>query len=143
METKQSVWDMPDEIADLIGQLIAEAMGVNMSDEDAEPYLDAEADGTLEARDQMNADEPSVNDESYGMGTKRKAGVEPEPAGHSKRFKSESEQGASAEPTMSQEEKAAGFTMLLREKDVSPYSTWERELPKIINDPRYACKIPY
>lgn len=29
---------------------------------------------------------------------------------------------------------------MLSEKNISPFSTWERELPKFINDPRYSCK---
>lgn len=30
------------------------------------------------------------------------------------------------------------FISLLEEKDVNPFNTWENEMPKIVQDPRYA-----
>jgi len=38
------------------------------------------------------------------------------------------------------EERIAKFISLLRDKDINPLSLWEKELPKIINDPRYMGK---
>ncbi|KAJ3124827.1 transcription elongation regulator, partial [Irineochytrium annulatum] len=42
------------------------------------------------------------------------------------------------EETMTNEERHEAFRALLKETDVSPFTTWEKELPKIIHDPRYA-----
>ncbi|KAF7725649.1 hypothetical protein EC973_009456 [Apophysomyces ossiformis] len=38
---------------------------------------------------------------------------------------------------LSEEERIEQFTQMLAEKDISPYGTWEKELPKIITDERY------
>ncbi|CAO3616444.1 unnamed protein product [Cunninghamella echinulata] len=43
----------------------------------------------------------------------------------------------------SNEEKIEQFTLMLTEKDISPYSTWEKELPKLISDPRYHLVQPH
>ncbi|KAI7864351.1 hypothetical protein BDF14DRAFT_1884378 [Spinellus fusiger] len=39
---------------------------------------------------------------------------------------------------LTEEECIEVFTQMLTEKDISPYSTWEKELPKLIGDRRYA-----
>ncbi|KAI9278787.1 hypothetical protein BDA99DRAFT_493151 [Phascolomyces articulosus] len=47
-----------------------------------------------------------------------------------------------SEPSMTEEERVELFTQMLSEKEISPFSTWERELPKLINDERYALVQP-
>ncbi|KAG2219365.1 hypothetical protein INT45_006073 [Circinella minor] len=42
-----------------------------------------------------------------------------------------------SESQMAEEERVELFTQMLSEKEISPFSTWERELPKLINDERY------
>ncbi|CAG8851658.1 4617_t:CDS:2, partial [Racocetra persica] len=41
------------------------------------------------------------------------------------------------EVELSPEERMLMFKALLREMDVSPFAIWEKELPRIIHDPRY------
>ncbi|KAJ8660337.1 hypothetical protein O0I10_003794 [Lichtheimia ornata] len=45
---------------------------------------------------------------------------------------------SSTGPQISDEEKIELFTQMLTEKNLDPFSTWEKELPKFINDERYA-----
>ncbi|KAI9499368.1 hypothetical protein BDB00DRAFT_796529 [Zychaea mexicana] len=45
-------------------------------------------------------------------------------------------------PQMLEEERIELFTQMLSEKDISPFTTWERELPKMINDERYSLIQP-
>ncbi|OAD74018.1 hypothetical protein PHYBLDRAFT_181435 [Phycomyces blakesleeanus NRRL 1555(-)] len=40
--------------------------------------------------------------------------------------------------SLTEEERVELFTQMLTEKDISPYSTWEKELPKLIGDRRYS-----
>ncbi|CAO3608865.1 unnamed protein product [Cunninghamella blakesleeana] len=47
------------------------------------------------------------------------------------------------ESQQSNEEKIEQFTLMLTEKDISPFSTWEKELPKLISDPRYQLVQPH
>ncbi|CAO3589365.1 unnamed protein product [Absidia cylindrospora] len=44
---------------------------------------------------------------------------------------------------LSDEEKVELFTQMLTEKDLSPFATWEKELPKLIADPRYNLLQPH
>ncbi|TPX69936.1 hypothetical protein SpCBS45565_g02103 [Spizellomyces sp. 'palustris'] len=136
LETKESVWDMPDEIGDLIGQLIAEAMGVDIGEDGDEVYSEAELE---EEPNEVMDEEIDVN--ATGTASKRKAEDNEEAEAGAKRRKGDeapepSGDDAKAE-TLTQEQKNEEFTKLLREMDVSPYSTWEKELPKIIHDRRY------
>ncbi|TPX57457.1 hypothetical protein PhCBS80983_g03841 [Powellomyces hirtus] len=137
LTTKESLWDMPDDLGDLIGELIAEAMGVDINEEfNDHPQSEAGSQvGDVEV-------EPHVDEQ---VGTKRKA-PEDETADLSpKRRKSDVKEEEpprdviekSAELTISAEDKTTEFMTLLREMDVSPYTTWEKELPKIIDDRRY------
>ncbi|KAI7879010.1 hypothetical protein K492DRAFT_179030 [Lichtheimia hyalospora FSU 10163] len=45
---------------------------------------------------------------------------------------------SSTGPKISDEEKIELFTQMLTEKNLDPFSTWEKELPKFINDERYS-----
>ncbi|KAJ3104453.1 transcription elongation regulator [Phlyctochytrium planicorne] len=116
VETKDCSWTMPDEIGELIGQILA---------------APAPDDDEME-------DEPFENVESAGNGH-----VESEHPGTLKR-KLEEDAGEAAETTkkaksdsLTNEQRHEQFMALLREKDVSPFTTWERELPKFIHDERY------
>ncbi|KAI8061742.1 hypothetical protein BC940DRAFT_130672 [Gongronella butleri] len=50
---------------------------------------------------------------------------------------------APAEPEASDEEKIEAFMMMLHEKQISPFSSWEKELPKLIADGRYNAVQPH
>ncbi|KAJ3174199.1 transcription elongation regulator [Geranomyces variabilis] len=161
LSTKESMWDMPDDLGDLIGQLIAEAMGVDINDDFNDDMQSEFAEGSDHAGMNEDVDQDATREASNAQvdepaaGSKRKAPVEEDDDnshGHSreadhKRMKSGAVE-ASSEPSVTEkqptpavvnmEEKTAEFMALLREADVSPYTTWEKELPKIIDDRRYA-----
>ncbi|ORX62927.1 hypothetical protein DM01DRAFT_1403343 [Hesseltinella vesiculosa] len=44
---------------------------------------------------------------------------------------------------ISEDEKMEAFMQLLHEKQISPFSTWEKELPKLIAEPRYNDVQPH
>ncbi|KAI8086534.1 uncharacterized protein BX664DRAFT_360056 [Halteromyces radiatus] len=47
------------------------------------------------------------------------------------------------EDQVSEEERVELFTQMLTEKDISPFASWEKELPKLITDPRYQLVQPH
>ncbi|KAJ3183865.1 transcription elongation regulator [Geranomyces variabilis] len=157
LTTKESMWDMPDDLGDLVGQLIAEAMGVDINDEFNDDDMQSEFaggsdhDGANEEGDQeVERESGGVQADEQAVGSKRKAPADEEEddrEADSKRMKSGPAEATSEPPVAEKqatpavgnmEEKTAEFMALLREADVSPYTTWEKELPKIIDDRRYA-----
>ncbi|TPX32322.1 hypothetical protein SmJEL517_g04509 [Synchytrium microbalum] len=104
LNSQEAVWDIPEEIADIIENLMVAAQG-GMDDDDDDGGM-----GDVEMADQM--DETSR-----------------------KREREEEEDAASVAKKpreLTREEKE-----LLKEKEVNPFSMWDTELPKIINDIRY------
>ncbi|KAJ3160355.1 transcription elongation regulator [Geranomyces michiganensis] len=159
--TKEAMWDMPDDLGDLIGQLIAEAMGVDIHDDfndaQSEPGAGGDHEDGNEDIVQASAGEPTDAEANAQIaGTKRKAsdneatdldGDAGNREAESKRLRSEPAETSrtpvaapkrAEPPAVNMEAMMADFMALLREADVSPYTTWEKELPKIIDDPRYA-----
>ncbi|KAJ3188458.1 transcription elongation regulator [Gaertneriomyces sp. JEL0708] len=131
IETKEAVWEMPDELSELISNLLAEAMGVNLEDYEAQPEID-------------EVDEQSEDDhdeKGEGRGIKRQA-EEDDIHIDAKRFRADdaglSTDASTLDPSLlTTEQRTEHFMALFREKDVSPYSTWDMELPKFANDRRY------
>ncbi|KAJ3218151.1 transcription elongation regulator [Dinochytrium kinnereticum] len=128
-ETREVTWEMPDEIGELIGQILAAPAPMDDSEEERA------ADG------EENDGEEGVEAAEDGEGGNAGAGS----IGALKR-KLDVENGGEdpkkarigAEEELTNEQRAEVFMKLLREKDVSPFTTWERELPKIIHDDRYS-----
>ncbi|KAI8823363.1 uncharacterized protein EV422DRAFT_352058 [Fimicolochytrium jonesii] len=154
-DTKTSAWEMPDELGDLIGALIADAMGVeDYGDEEEWPTADQFDDGQSQASE-LPADERPNGRDSQATGNAEEGGLKrkTEDEGEtrdesSKRVKKEPEEpqiplepkrealgGPADAPAV--DVKVEEFLALLREKNVSPYTTWEMELPKIVEDRRY------
>ncbi|KAJ3016064.1 transcription elongation regulator [Thoreauomyces humboldtii] len=138
-DTRESLWDMPDDLGELMGQLIVEAMG--MGDDVVEELVQEQSDGDGEQPPETSRGR-SEDADAVHPGEKRKAANDPESASNGKRARVEDVPSqnkplpgsADASPA---EDGTAEFLNLLREADVSPYTTWEKELPKIIDDPRY------
>ncbi|KAJ1547788.1 transcription elongation regulator, partial [Nowakowskiella sp. JEL0078] len=108
LETKQSLWDIPDQISDIIAVLIADG--------------------------ENNPDENKINDGSDdNMENTRKRSSDEEDSEQKKKLKTESV----TEALISHSEKIQEFKDLLQETDVNPYSPWEKELPKFVADVRY------
>ncbi|KAJ1660996.1 hypothetical protein IWQ61_000150 [Dispira simplex] len=143
-ETKVSEWQVPEEIADQVrvwttrtdGPTITPPTnGVTSATESARPTVDGlpVQDGTEMTEEdmayqleQMEAGEE--NPESIHSDAPA-SGVSPNDSISSK---------AGIQQDLTPEESNQQFKQLLRDKNVSPFSTWEREFHHIINDPRYA-----
>ncbi|KAJ3037204.1 transcription elongation regulator [Rhizophlyctis rosea] len=125
LDSKESVWDMPDELGDVIAHLINEAMGIgNEEDEIMAERGEGEEEGSAQKRKAEDEEEP--HQEEGGAKRQRTDGA--------------GELGVPVVPKeveLTAEQRAEKFKALLRETDVSPYSMWEKELPKFINDTRY------
>ncbi|KAI9209178.1 uncharacterized protein BJ171DRAFT_110739 [Polychytrium aggregatum] len=200
-DTKESVWEMPDELGELLGELMAQAMGVPDDDDlldDDEASIDSEVDEDEDDDENDSAeDDDDKNDDGYGLdrsdsdndgravaekssamiqdrtacvetakasepslramedtgadedlevgtehGTKRKLDTDESQDATSDTQRDDSKRAKPQESrppaaSLSQEDKIKLFMSLLRDLDISPFSTWEKELPKIIHDDRY------
>ncbi|KAI9097180.1 hypothetical protein DFS34DRAFT_593860 [Phlyctochytrium arcticum] len=151
LNTMERSWEMPDEIGDLVGQLIADAMGVNLNDyESDEPA--AEEEKPEEQWPRLRSSSPTnegahIQDLASQDDRKRKvddlAAVPDENAKKQKTAEPAQPPEVSTDKdghssiNSDEKEKAQQFTQFLRDKNVSPYSTWEVELPALVRDPRY------
>ncbi|KAJ3110500.1 transcription elongation regulator [Phlyctochytrium bullatum] len=134
LETKESTWEMPDDIGELIGQILAAP--APMDDDEGEEAEEAAA----EAGQQVDV---TSSEQPMGVaGFKRKLeGDTDDRNAEAKTIKLSSKRLILFLVYVRREISDAAFLpshqQLLREKDVSPFTTWERELPKIIHDDRY------
>ncbi|KAJ3044099.1 transcription elongation regulator [Rhizophlyctis rosea] len=120
METKESVWDMPDELGDIIAHLINEAMNIPNETEPMDAEEDSDASGQKRKAAASDDDDEEVSNEAKRQKTA-----------------TDSSSAAPKVEELTPEQRAEKFMALLRDVDVSPYSMWEKELPKFINDIRY------
>ncbi|KAI9325054.1 hypothetical protein DFJ73DRAFT_914409 [Zopfochytrium polystomum] len=102
LETRVTTWEMPDEIGELVGQIMADPGGFGDEGEESD-----EAEGIVGAVDESEL--------LGGAGSKRP------------RDEADGADGAHAKRQRN----------LLREKDVNPFSPWDKELVKIVHDDRY------
>ncbi|KAJ3221885.1 transcription elongation regulator [Clydaea vesicula] len=96
-DLKLSVWDMPDELGEIIGSLMVEAFEESET-EDRELI----EENVTEMHEEVVVKKAPIFDEALSL-----------------------------------EKRTALFNDLLKEKDISPFDTWEASLAKIINDRRY------
>ncbi|KAI9346558.1 hypothetical protein BDR26DRAFT_855754 [Obelidium mucronatum] len=181
-KSKQVVWDMPDEIGELVGQIMAGGVqdeDENMQEAEANQQEDDEVpENRLEEKQQQQQKEKDAFDEladdkevvrvydsSSGMEEqmalfirqreleekqikedihkKRKIGASiqdgstpNDDSSTSKKLKQ-----TETEAPLTNGEKQSMFMDMLREADISPFSTWEKELVAFTNDPRF-IQIP-
>ncbi|KAJ3321641.1 transcription elongation regulator [Blyttiomyces sp. JEL0837] len=126
LQTREATWEMPDDIGELIGQILAGPGDMEDDDEQDVPDQDDAEGNDL---DNLPEGDPS----SVSAGVKRKADDIDETSRDSELKKAKA--APPAELTLEQKKKE--FEALLRETDVNPFSTWEKELPKFAHDPRY------
>ncbi|KAI8799521.1 hypothetical protein BJ742DRAFT_845641 [Cladochytrium replicatum] len=124
MQTRVSVWEMPDELGELIGMLLA---GGGIEDEaDEEDHSGDESEKELDEageRKRKRDDEEFDGDAEEAIKRARIA------------------EEAKKRDGWTHEEKVNAFMELLKESDVNPYSTWEKELPKFVTDVRYTLIV--
>ncbi|XP_022218731.2 transcription elongation regulator 1 isoform X2 [Drosophila obscura] len=161
--TRTSVWDRPEDLMnredvdkavnDRPEQLKTEE---EKSAEAAEQKTNEEAEEAAAALAEAQAQQPDVqhvepeeedDEEVIKIGTESESSVEEVPTKRvrmvtkSKRAEDaalEAEQRAAKERALIPlEMRVTQFKEMLREKDVSAFSTWEKELHKIVFDPRY------
>ncbi|KAJ3084359.1 transcription elongation regulator [Rhizoclosmatium hyalinum] len=160
LKTKQVTWEMPDEIGELIGQIMAggyEDEGDVPEQEDEEQVEEKEppkkefeelADHKEVVRVYESANSAAMQAQMAAfikqreleekkidadMARKRKtAGDEDASTDASKKPKPNSD-----EPPLTNAEKQEMFFDMLRELETSPFSTYEKQLPTFESDPRY------
>ncbi|KAJ3403925.1 transcription elongation regulator [Chytridiales sp. JEL 0842] len=153
-ETKERTWDIPEEIGELVGQIMAEP-GYEEEFQEEEEVPDE--GGALEEERQEQFEQPQggcvlekkhENVKAVDMafqgaalaGEKRKVQDEDDAAnvdGGNEAKKVKHEEPVVSLVNLTTEQKHHKFLDLLREKDVSPFGTWEKEVQKIIDDPRF------
>ncbi|CAG8508885.1 10946_t:CDS:10 [Diversispora eburnea] len=136
-ETKKSVWEIPEEISELVKQMKEQMKeqatkdnqkshdkaGIKRKAEDDDESKDiAYQLQFMEDQDQELLSETGSGD-SHDQLIMNEEGFQ--------------QQDKGKEVNFSLEERIIMFKSLLRDVDVSPYSIWEKELPRIIHDSRY------
>ncbi|KAI8838068.1 hypothetical protein BC829DRAFT_404662, partial [Chytridium lagenaria] len=124
--TKERTWEMPDEIAELVGQILAEPEP--MEDFEDEDGVDGETNGDTVLSANGGGDASVLGEAGI---LKRKLQGDDEVAAE------DAKKARLDETVLTNEQRNETFMKLLRAKEVSPFTTWERELPKIIHDSRY------
>jgi transcription elongation regulator 1 len=134
--SKVSVWEVPKELSSVanLGKLMEPPGGKTESDDS-----------------DMGDEQEEINSGGIeGMG--EEGGDEDEPA--SKKAKTEDDsdtkvdtmsaedRAANLRATLSVEERQKLFQEMLRERNVSAFSTWDKELPKFVFDERYLLLTP-
>ncbi|RIB30810.1 hypothetical protein C2G38_1948122 [Gigaspora rosea] len=160
-ETKQSVWQVPEEIADAVksfketeeknAQALHDTAGVKRKANDEEQMtseevkrakggLDNAANEGTEYEDiafQLQFMEEQERQEQLSTTGSGDSGDNDNSAVHEIGDKDSQTQIKDKEVELSSEERMLMFKSLLRDMDVSPFAMWEKELPRIIHDPRY------
>ncbi|KAI9007485.1 hypothetical protein CLU79DRAFT_542416 [Phycomyces nitens] len=162
-EKKQSVWEMPKELEEPIAKMKQEEKEAEtktpkepVPTKPAKPTKEAEVgekrkveEETDEAKRQKTEDMEATEmteedimwqlqnmdpDEIEDLGLKKEEPVVPQSAP----VIAVAPVVEPRDSALSEEERVELFTEMLTEKDISPYSTWEKELPKLIGDRRYS-----
>ncbi|KAF0479044.1 peptide-binding protein [Gigaspora margarita] len=164
-ETKQSVWQIPEEIADAVkafketeeknAQALHDTAGVKRKANDEEQMTSEEVkrakggldnaanEGTeLTEEDiafQLQFIEEQERQEQLSTTGSGDSGDNDNSAVHEIGDEDSQTQikDKDKEVELSPEERMLMFKSLLRDMDVSPFAMWEKELPRIIHDPRY------
>jgi len=131
-DTKKSTWEIPEEVKDIINNLLEEAKKIKeereaamKKKEEMNKLKEEEDKKQLEIQEKMEIDEK-----------KEKEQVEQKEKEKQSDTKSKESQQQKLSDS-SKEKKIEDFYALLEENKVSPFSTWEQELSNIIHDKRY------
>ncbi|KAJ3270126.1 transcription elongation regulator [Terramyces sp. JEL0728] len=117
----QVSWDIPEDIVNLIGELLNASMDEEMSEDEEEP----------DYQEQSNSySEPQISHMDYTMQEETAALQE-------ERTPAEIVPEIPAEPEKSDEELREDFNQMLSDLNASPFSTWNMESEKLSRDPRF------
>ncbi|KAI8148200.1 hypothetical protein BJV82DRAFT_591222 [Fennellomyces sp. T-0311] len=146
--TKKSVWELPDEIKDAVEQMKKEEESKKRKlEEDEKADTDAKRTKHEEEQAATEMTEEDLMWQLEGMDQEEliAMGLVPGPEEEQKEQAQPSAPAPepSNEPRISDEERIELFTQMLSEKNIAPFSTWEMELPKLINDERYSLVQPH
>ncbi|KAG0171668.1 hypothetical protein DFQ28_000472 [Apophysomyces sp. BC1034] len=158
--TKQSVWEMPKELEEAL-----ESQKKRKLEEDEEESVEAKRQKANEGEEATEMTEEDIMWQLQNMDPEEMAELglntsalpegevpskEPEPTTTKAATVPGTEELSNVTPVsavqqppivaenqLSEEERVEQFTQMLSEKDISPYGTWEKELPKMICDERY------
>ena len=121
--TNESFWKIPPNIRDAVAQMQLEAARADLaeeseSEESADEYPDEmdPADMPVEFTEEDIAYQLSLMQADYG----------------------EAEEMVVEEEELDPTAKRQIFISLLEDKDINPFNTWESEMPKMVQDPRYS-----
>ncbi|KAI8374374.1 uncharacterized protein BYT42DRAFT_576131 [Radiomyces spectabilis] len=162
-DTKKSVWEMPEELAEPMEQLRkkeeeeAEAQKKRKLEEQEEEAAQGEtkrqkSNGAAEAQEAGEATEMTEEDimwQLQNMAPEEIAELGIDVPGDQDAAEAKAEETvakdsqtavapAPAVPDISEEERVEQYTQMLAEVDIDPFSTWEKELPKFVGDKRFA-----
>eukprot|EP01116_Phalansterium_solitarium_P018177 TRINITY_DN471_c0_g3_i1.p1 TRINITY_DN471_c0_g3~~TRINITY_DN471_c0_g3_i1.p1 ORF type:complete len:857 (-),score=296.05 TRINITY_DN471_c0_g3_i1:81-2651(-) len=128
--TKESVWQMPTEVVESTMGKERKPEPTPAAEDDAEAKRKAsEAFAGVRAPGRINIAPKVADTTSEEQEAKRqKTDAEPE-------LQPPAEPEKPREPTL--EEKVEMFKQMLRDKKITPFSTWDKELPKLAFDPRF------
>ncbi|CAN6666151.1 hypothetical protein TRVA0_037S01420 [Trichomonascus vanleenenianus] len=154
-ETSKSYWNAPEEIQTLVEALdrnlviehIARARGLKLAEPREEKQPNEEEHELIEEElkgEPRNEEEPELianysesSSESDNEPEKESENESSEGEFVFEDFQEEEEEEEEEEETLSEEEKQKRFGEMLNEHSISPLSTWQLEMNKLVNDPRY------
>ncbi|TPX39224.1 hypothetical protein SeMB42_g01273 [Synchytrium endobioticum] len=113
LDKHEAVWDIPDEISDIIENLMVAARAALDDHHDADGAQAGLPQNTTGLHDSCRKRDREDDGQVPDGGDAKKP------------------------RELAREEKVQSFEELLKEKDVDPFAMWEKELPKIINDIRF------
>ncbi|KAI8579080.1 hypothetical protein K450DRAFT_243780 [Umbelopsis ramanniana AG] len=144
-KTKTSVWEMPQELQDAIRALNEENSKKRKLEEDEENEDTESKKANTEEEEPTEFTEDDVLWQLQAM-QEEQEDVEMEQAGEADEASDMEDRSSDVgEPLdggkdgdeVPDEQAVEAFTELLSESNISPFATWEMELPKIIGDARY------
>ncbi|OAJ40901.1 hypothetical protein BDV3_005831 [Batrachochytrium dendrobatidis] len=152
-ESNAVSWDMPEKVVNIIGELLADAMNVNLDEyAESEAKDDDDQDGLQYAQDDVQLDQSELLDAKNQINSLKRtadtASFDPtdfEPAQQMPRttqdfLETENLQSTSNEPIspeLTHADRLQSFNEMLKEINPSPFATWESEETKMCNDLRF------
>ncbi|OZJ05937.1 hypothetical protein BZG36_01228 [Bifiguratus adelaidae] len=155
-KTRTSVWQVPEEIADLVQAMFQgkrskapkraleeepskdakRKKSVEHQEPAQEVALDPSKKTTVEEEQEAEVTEMTEEDIAWQLQQLQEEGSAMEDQNGSERDDEKKEEERK-EPEMPDDERYEQFMAMLSEKSINPLAPWERELPKFISDPRY------
>ncbi|KAJ3253661.1 transcription elongation regulator [Boothiomyces macroporosus] len=131
--TKQVSWDIPDDIINLVGELLNDGMDEEMSEDEPEYQDQGNSNQNIEQFPTQYdlVVENQVQEEVLENQVQEEVPVEPES------IPEVEADPIPEEPDKPHEEIVSDFNQMLRDLNASPFSTWNMEEEKLSKDPRF------